>query len=70
MENEKKTAIFAGIVAVAMLSLAAASPKEHAEYWYNFPGFESIYGVIGAVIFLMLFKTLGKFNQEEGLIDD
>lgn len=70
MKNENKVIAFAGAVAAVMLVAAFATPLEHAEYWYNFPGFETIYGAVGVVAFVIVTKLLKKINQKEGLVDD
>lgn len=70
MKNESKVIAFAGAITLLMLIVALISPMEHVEYWYNFPGFETIYGAAGVVAFLIATKLLSKINQREGLIDD
>lgn len=70
VKNENKVIAFSGAVTVVMLVAALASPMEHAEYWYNFPGFEAVYGVVGVVAFIIATKLLKKINQKEGLVDD
>jgi len=70
VNNENKVIAFAGAVTLVMLIAALATPLEHAEYWYNFPGFEAVYGAVGVVAFILATKLLKKINQKEGLIDD
>lgn len=70
MKNENKVIAFAGAVTAVMLIAAFVTPMEHAEYWYNFPGFETIYGAFGVAAFAIVTKLLAKVNQKEGLVDD
>ena len=70
MKNENKVIAFAGAVTAVMLIAALATPMEHVEYWYNFPGFEAVYGAVGVVAFIIATKLLKKINQKEGLVDD
>jgi hypothetical protein len=70
VRGENKVIAFAGVVALVMLVAAFATPPEHAEYWYNFPGFETVYGAVGVVAFIIATNLLKKINQKEGLVDD
>jgi hypothetical protein len=70
MKNENKVIAFAGAVTLIMLVIAISRPIEHAKYWYNFPGFDAIYGAAGVVFFIIVMKAVSKINQKEGLIDD
>lgn len=70
MKGENKVIAFAGAVTVVMLIAALATPMEHAEYWYNFPGFETVYGAVGVVAFIIVTRLLKIINQKEGLVDD
>ncbi len=70
MKNESKVIVLAGVVTLTMLIAALSGPMEHAKYWYNFPGFEAIYGAAGVLFFIVVTKSLSKLNQKEGLVDD
>ena len=70
VKGEHKVIAFAGAVTLVMLIAAFATPMEHADYWYNFPGFETVYGASGVLAFIIATKLLKKVNQKEGLIDD
>jgi hypothetical protein len=70
MKNENKVIAFAGALTLVMLIVAFVTPMEHAEYWYNFPGFETVYGAVGVLAFIIATKLLKKINQKEGLVDD
>ncbi len=70
MKNESKVVVLAGVFTLVMLIVALSIPVEHAKYWYNFPGFETLYGAAGVLFFIVAMKSLSKFNQKEGLIDD
>ncbi len=68
MENEQKVILICATITVVMLALVVTD--YHKAFDFQFPGFETLFGIVGTVFLAVIFKGLGRINQKEGLWDD